>query len=170
MVFTTSECACRDGLDGTGTDVPSFWSLALRDIPCPDYADVQVFALPPGVPDDPAWWARAVFDIRSAPAWVRVLMEVRQRVIRVIGLPPSPEGTFDVDEVCGEEALIVADERQLDFRAGVGVDRARRLLRITTTVRLHGWRGRVYFAPVSLLHPVITRAMAQRAVRRSRRG
>ena len=170
MTLTTPDSDHDARPESAGTDVPSFWSLALRDIPCPDFADVQVFPLPPGASDDPVWWAQAVFDIRRAPGWVRALMSVRQGLVRLIGMKPSPDDTFDVDEVCGGEALIVADERHLDFRAGVGVDRAHRLLRITTTVRLHGWRGRVYFAPVSLLHAVITRAMALRAVRRSRRG
>lgn len=148
---------------------PSFWSLALRDIPRPDFADVQVFPLPPGAPDDPSWWAQAVFDVDSAPFPVRALMLVRQGVVRLIGLEPTPRDAFDVDEVHADEALIAQDERHLDFRAGIGVDRANRLLRVTTTVRLHGWRGRVYFGPVGLLHPAITRAMVLRAIRRAPR-
>jgi hypothetical protein len=32
-------------------------------------------------------------------------------------------------------------------------------------VRLHGWRGRLYLAPVRLLHPVITNAMLRGAAR-----
>ena len=48
----------------------------------------------------------------------------------------------------------------------MGIDTDRRLLRITTAVRLHGWRGRLYFAPVSVLHPLVTRAMASRAAAR----
>ncbi len=41
------------------------------------------------------------------------------------------------------------------------------LLRCVTTVRLHGWRGRLYFLPVRLLHDPVTPAMMQAAVRRS---
>jgi hypothetical protein len=149
---------------------PSFWSLALRDIPRPDFADVQVFPLPPGAPDDPAWWARAAFDMSSAPLAVRALMSLRQGLVRLIGLEPSPRDVFDVDEVHADEALIAQDERHLDFRAGIGVDRTHRLLRVTTTVRQHGWRGRVYFGPVSLLHPVIVRVTVLRAIRRASRG
>jgi len=148
---------------------PSFWSLALRDIPSPDFADVQVFCLPPGVPDDPSWWAKAVFDVSSAPWLVRALMLTRQGLVTLIGLKPSPRDTFDVDEVCDDEALIAHDERHLDFRAGVGVDRTNRLLRVTTTVRLHGRRGRVYFAPVGVAHPMITRAMMRKAIARAPR-
>lgn len=66
----------------------------------------------------------------------------------------------------GEEALIVADERHLDFRVAVGVDSRANLLRVTTVVRLHGWRGKVYFAPVRLLHGPVVQAMLRRAIRR----
>jgi len=38
---------------------------------------------------------------------------------------------------------------------------------VTTAVWLHGWRGRLYFAPVSVLHDPITRSMMRRAVRRT---
>jgi len=30
---------------------------------------------------------------------------------------------------------------------------------VTTAVRLKGWRGRVYFVPVRLLHDPVTRSM-----------
>jgi len=47
----------------------------------------------------------------------------------------------------------------------VAVDEQLRLLRVTTTVRLHGRRGRLCFAPVRLLHPVVVRAMVRSAGR-----
>ncbi|MCL2454440.1 MAG: DUF2867 domain-containing protein [Micrococcales bacterium] len=149
------------------TAVPAFWSLALQDIPDPDFADVHVFPLPPGAPEDPAWWAEAIFAIDAAPLPVRALMRTRQVLVRLIGLKPSPADTFDVDEALGDEVLIAADEEHLDFRCGIGVDREHRLLRVTTTVRLHGWRGRFYFAPVSLVHPTLTRVMVNRVLRRA---
>ncbi|MBA2695284.1 MAG: DUF2867 domain-containing protein [Actinobacteria bacterium] len=54
----------------------------------------------------------------------------------------------------------------MTFRCGGGVDHAAGLLRVTTAVWLHGRRGRIYFAPVSVLHDPVTRAMMRRAVRR----
>jgi hypothetical protein len=76
--------------------VPRFDSLAIRDIPVPDYADVVMVPLPAGAPDDPELWARAVFDPANA----------------------------------------------------------------------HGRRGRLYFAPVSMLHEPVTRSMLRSAARR----
>jgi hypothetical protein len=99
-----------------------------------------------------------------------LLLGLRQVLVRLIGVKRAPSSVFDIDAVVGEEALIAADDRHLDFRAGVGIDVEQRLLRVTTVVRFHGWRGRLYFIPVGLLHDPITRAMARRAVRDFVRG
>lgn len=149
---------------------PTFVSLALADLPRPDYCDVLVVPLPPGADTDPAAWAVAVFDVRRGPRWVLALLALRQVAVRALGLPPAPRDTFAVRKVHGEEALLAFDDRHLDFRVGVGVDAGRGLLRVVTAVRLHGWRGRVYFGPVSLAHPVVTRALVRSAMRRSTRG
>lgn len=145
---------------------PALVSLALRDLPRPHYCDVLVAPLPADAPTDPAHWAAAVFDVRRGPRWVRALLAVRQAAVRLLGLAPAPRDTFAVREVVGEEALLATDDRHLDFRVGVGVDAERHLLRVVTAVRLHGWRGRVYFAPVRLAHPVVTDALIRSALRR----
>jgi hypothetical protein len=147
---------------------PVFRSAALDDIAQPDFADVVLVSIPPTVHpiiDDPAWWAEQVFSVRSMPRWIVLLLGLRQVLVRLIGVKRAPSSVFDVKVVVGEEALIAADDTHLDFRAGVGVDVGQRLLRVTTVVRFHGWRGRLYFKPVGLLHDPITRAMARRAVR-----
>lgn len=100
------------------------------------------------------------------PRWVAVALAVRQLLVPLLGIPKAPDDTFAVSERVGDEVLIAADDRHLDFRCAVGVDPEARLLRVTTTVRLHGWRGRLYFAPVRLLHPVVVQAMIHRAGRR----
>lgn len=61
--------------------------------------------------------------------------------------------------VRGEEALLSMSERHLECRVAVGVDPVLNLVRVTTAVELLGWRGRLYFAPVSLLHPLVVRAL-----------
>ena len=152
---------------------PAFRSLAFDDIPEPDFADVVVVSIPASsraIVDDPAWWARQIFSVRAMPRWIVGLLGIRQILVRLIGVQPSPASVFDVDKVDGEEALISADDSHLDFRAAVGIDPEGRLLRVTTTVRLHGWRGRLYFLPVGMLHNPVTRSMTKRAVRDFVRG
>lgn len=150
---------------------PVFVSLAFRDIPEPDFADVIVELIPMTarpLPLDPAWWASEVFNVRSAPSWVKLLLAMRQAVVGLVGIRRADSSAFRVASVRGEEALIASDDTHLDFRAAVGLDVKRRMIRVTTVVRLHGWRGRLYFAPVSLLHGPVTRAMVRAAIRRFR--
>jgi Protein of unknown function (DUF2867) len=148
-------------------DAPAFRSLALDEVPRPDHLDVIGVPLPEGASTDPALWTRTIFSVESTPVWVRAAFGLRQLLVPLIGVARGdPETVFTVRRVVGEEALVVASDRHLDFACGVGVDPRRRLVRMTTTVRLHGWRGRLYFAPVRLVHPVVVRAMLRRAARR----
>ena len=142
------------------------WSLALRDIPHPDYADALIATLPPDTPVDPAVWAREAFSVSGMPRWVAAARTLPPRLVPQRGQPPAPAHPIARPPRVGGEVLIAADDRHLDFRCAVGVDPEARLLRVTTAVRLHGWRGRLYFAPVRLLHPVVVQAMVSRAGRR----
>lgn len=146
--------------------MPALRSLVLDEMPRPDWADVVLEPLPDGASTDPEVWARAIFDIRSSPRVVVALMALRQLLVPLIGVTPGKRSVFAVQRVSGEEAFIRADDRHLDFCAAVGVDPVRRTVRVTTAVQLHGWRGRVYFTPVSVLHDPITRSMMRSAGRR----
>jgi hypothetical protein len=141
------------------------WSIALRDIPHPDYADAIIAPMSSNAPLDPDVWARMLFSRGSMPGWVAAAMVLRQLVVRLVGIPRAERDVFDVREHQGDEVLIAADDKHLDFRCGVAVDRELRLVRVTTTVRLHGWRGRLYFAPVRLAHPIVVTAMIRGANR-----
>ena len=139
------------------------WSLALRDIPAPDYADAIIAPLPPGTPAEPAVWARRLFSLRTMPRWVVGALAVRQLLVPLLGIPRAADDVFAIRDQEGDEVLLGVDDRHLDFRCGVAVDRESELLRITTTVRLHGWRGQAYFLPVRVLHPHVVRAMIRSA-------
>ncbi len=147
------------------SDTHGFTSVALDRCPNPDFVDCQAIQLPPGSPTDPRWWGQRAFSADGMPSWVIALMAVRQVAVRLLGLPPSPKDTLAVKEVVGDEALIMASERHLDFWCAVGVDVNQRLLRATTVVKLHGWRGRFYWGVVQFFHPIVTAAMLRRATR-----
>ncbi len=149
---------------------PQYWSLALRDIPAPDYADMSIGVLPAGATHDAAVWAENLFSLRVMPRWIVLAMGLRQLLVPLIGVRPAPRDTFAVRAVEGDEALLSFDDRHLDFRCGVGVDSEARLVRVTTTVRLKGWRGRLYFAPVRLAHPIVVHAMIRRSQKVLARG
>lgn len=142
---------------------PSFGSLAIEQIPDPDFADVTIGVLPAHATADPAAWARSLFSFQTMPRWVLLALLARQVLAPLMGVPRAPKDVFAVRCVEGEEALVAFDDRHLDFRVGVGVDELHNLVRITTTVRLKGWRGRVYFWPVRFGHPIVVRSMLRRS-------
>ncbi|MFT4263967.1 MAG: DUF2867 domain-containing protein [Nocardioides sp.] len=148
-------------MDPTGDEAPAFRSVALRDLPLPDYVDLIAVPRPPGSTPDPATWARTIFGRETMPGVVKGLFGVRQALAPLIGVPTDPDDPFAVREVVGEEALLSYDDRHLDFRCGIGVGDD--LVRVTTAVRLHGWRGRVYFGVVRPAHPLVVTAMLRRA-------
>lgn len=145
---------------------PRFFSLVLEALPDFNFGDVVILPLPEGTTVDPILWAEEIFRVESVPGWVKVLFVIREALVGLIGVRRAPKGVFAVQDVRGEEALILSRDRHLDFGVAVAVDPARMLLRITTAVMLHGWRGRLYFLPVRVLHAPVTRAMAAAAMRR----
>ncbi|MEO8262407.1 MAG: DUF2867 domain-containing protein [Pseudolysinimonas sp.] len=143
----------------------AIWSIALRDIPAPDYAEATIVSIEPGGSMDPAAWARRIFSSSDMPFWVAAALGIRQALVPLLGVNRAPRDTFHIREHGDDEVLIAYDDRHLDFRCGVAVDEDARLLRVTTTVRLHGIRGRLYFVPVRLAHPIVLRAMVRAAAR-----
>jgi hypothetical protein len=107
-----------------------------------------------------------VFDLRSLPPWVKALFAAREVAVRLLGIPPGDPSMLAVDRVVDGEAVIDTDDRHLRFVATVRVDIDRGLLHTTTAVRFKGRRGRLYFAPVRLLHDAVTRAMMTAALAR----
>jgi hypothetical protein len=153
-----------------GSGVPVFRSLAFQGLARFDYGDVILVSKPPHTSDDARVWAETLFHPASAPAWVKAAMGLRMALAPLIGLAPAPRGVFDVRRVVGEEALVEYADRHLTFRCGVGVDAAATVVRVTTVVIFNDWRGRVYFTPVSLAHPLVVHAMLRRARRRLAAG
>ncbi|SDW78854.1 Protein of unknown function [Arthrobacter sp. cf158] len=145
--------------------VPCFHSLAFGEIPKPDYADVCLAILPEGAGTDPTEWAERLFSLESMPRWVAGAMGLRQALVPLIGIPKAPRDTFKVTAQSGEEALIFVRDKHLNFAAAVGVDPVSRLIRVTTAVELKGWRGKLYFAVVRPVHPMVVNAMLKKATR-----
>jgi hypothetical protein len=78
--------------------VPCFRSLAFREIPTPDYADVCLAVLPDGASTEPAEWAERLFSLESMPRWVAAAMGLRQALVPLIGVPKAPRDTLRVTD------------------------------------------------------------------------
>ncbi|WP_257033594.1 DUF2867 domain-containing protein [Streptomyces sp. Ag109_G2-15] len=62
------------------------------------------------------------------------------------------------------EVLLGEDAGHLDFRASIQVDDLQ--VTLSTVVRIHNWRGRLYWAVVKHVHPFMARTMLRRIHRR----
>lgn len=138
-------------------------SLALRDIPVPDYCDVVI--VPTGGVDepDPRVWAEAIFSHENTPLSRRGLRALRDEAVRLFDMVPPPAKEYVTDEVRGSEALIVDDDENLRIRIGVALLPGGQLLQVTTAVKFLSVRGRIAFAPRRVLHAAAVNTLARRA-------
>ena len=145
-----------------------------------DYADAYRVRLPAGTPSDIDALTHAALG--AAPGWIRALMRLRDRIVRVAGLKTTPRGEGDLSRApfqpgatlgifrvfarSADEILLGEDDRHLDFRVSVlrQTDGATDWVIVSTVVRFNSWLGRAYFLPVRPLHRLIVPAIMQSAL------
>ncbi|MFD7664038.1 DUF2867 domain-containing protein [Streptomyces sp. NPDC059788] len=135
----------------TAVAVPPGARLARTAFARTDFTDAWQLPLPPGMPRDPAAW---------------------KGVLR--GAFPEQGRATTAD---GGELLLGRDARHLDFRASILIESPAAgpgertvghdgRVTLSTVVRLHNTGGRLYFAVVRRVHPVLARATLRRTHRR----
>lgn len=140
-----------------------------------DLVDAFAIGLPAGATRDVELLAKAA--LATFPPWVRALMAIRDRVMRVFRVKGAREireasqrmrrdaiGFFPVTERASDEIVVGEDDRHLDFRASVLLVDG--LLVTTTVVHCHNALGRVYLAVITPFHKLIVRNNLNRAARR----
>ena len=147
----------------TGSAATAGRSLALRDIPIPDYCDVVIVPTGGVEESDPRVWAEAIFAHENTPLGSRGLRALRDEAVRLFDMVPPPQKEFVADEVVGSEALIVDDDEKLAVRIGVALLPGGELLQVTTAVKYKTVRGRLAFAPRRLMHAAAVNTLARRA-------
>lgn len=150
-------------MDSTLSSDHGYTSLALRDIPIPDYCDVVIVPTRGVRLSDPAQWAQAIFSHENATLTSRGVKALRDEALRMFDLVPPPTKHKVVSEVVGSEALIVDDTPHLSTRIGVAVEPGGELLRITTAVRYRSIAGRLTFGPRRMMHAAAVHSLAKRA-------
>lgn len=160
--------------------MPSDSAIA-TSLPRIDYADAYRCRLP-GVRCytlDEA--VRLVFA--TAPAWVKTLLQLRNTLMRPLGLkadPPRPAQTTDGALRPGErlglfrvfdrqptELIMGENDRHLDFRVALLLrDEATvQWVTVTTVVCFHNLLGRAYFLVVRPFHQLIVPALMRQALK-----
>ncbi len=140
-----------------------------------DYADAYAIRLPTGTATDVDAVTRTLF--LAGPHWVDRLLDLRNNIVRLIGLKTPPRGaqkpqtiTLQSGSVAGlfhvlarndDEILLGEDDRHLDFRLSVLIRRRQGVAWaiVSTVVRFNGLLGRAYFVPVRPFHQRIVPAM-----------
>ncbi|WP_035812528.1 DUF2867 domain-containing protein [Jiangella gansuensis] len=141
--------------------------LIVGALPRVDDSDVFVIERRRETPADPDLWAQAIFT--DLPPWGGALMGIRERLVGLVGIDRGSPDTFAVIERGEDEVLLGADAGHLDFRTAVRCEPTRIVL--SGAVQLHDRRGRAYYALIRHLHPLIVRAMFNRAAYRlARKG
>lgn len=141
---------------------PPRTSLIAGALPRVDWTDAHAVAALPGAPLDPQAWADAAF--RDPPRWVLAALGMRELLVGLVGIDRAGRRAFDTLARADDEVLLGADANHLDFRVSVLREPDRVVL--TSVVRLHNRRGRAYSALVRPVHPIVVRAMLNRAARR----
>lgn len=124
-------------------------------------------------PDLDAWTA-AQRALSVPPAWVRVLLTVRDGIVRPFGIKTANDIARGRGERCGlfpvlsktpERVVLGLDDRHLDFRIVVDAHRMganeTRVL-VTTLVKRHNLFGRSYLFAIMPFHKRIVRALLAR--------
>lgn len=134
-------------------------------LPSADWADRWSLT---GAPTDLSALDAAYRALGSPPAWVRVLMRLRNRVVALFGLKPAGlavagserVGGFPVVSLQPDQIVLGFDDGHLDFRIVIDVIRdppGASRVSVTTLVARHNLFGRLYIAVVTPFHRLIVR-------------
>ncbi|MDE2578229.1 MAG: DUF2867 domain-containing protein [Hyphomicrobiales bacterium] len=119
--------------------------------------------------------------LRATPAWVLGAMDMRNAIVRHLGLKDvgamradrraaedyrvgDRMGIFNIFAADDNELLLGIDDSHLDVRVSVLKPRgdASRYI-VSTVVHIHNALGRAYMLPVARIHPLVVRAMMRAA-------
>ncbi|WP_409292978.1 DUF2867 domain-containing protein [Peribacillus sp. SCS-37] len=119
----------------------------------------------------------AIGFLTASPSWVDALMNVRNKIVSLIGLKTSSRnkgnliieeggqiGIFRVLKCSPNEIVLGEDDRHLDFRVSIYVEKMNEsnYLTVSTLVYYNNWVGKSYFSIVKRFHKLIVPAMMKR--------
>ena len=104
-------------------------------------------------------------EIFKLPKWASCLMTIRNFIVKIFGLKTGKEETesgkiayFTVIYKDENEIVMGDNDKHLNFRVSILVDRRKSLLYLTTIVHFNNILGQLYFMPVKPFHKVIIKS------------
>lgn len=136
-----------------------------------DYADSFVVSLN-GIRPTIEQVGKSFFT--TSPAWIAKLLLLRDKVGRMIGLKTAGDAgkrdellahfrcevgeriaLFHVLDKNENEVIFGEDDKHLNFRVSLYIDKLKSTLTVTTFVKRHNWLGKTYFLFVKPFHKII---------------
>lgn len=142
-----------------------------------DLVDSFAIQLPQGANTDIRSIAQAILG-QPAP-WFKVLLSIRDRVVRLFGLQASAElrdanvegdriDFFPILSAYDDELILGEDDRHLNFRVSLLLQRGASgpgLVFATTAVRCNNRLGRIYLAAIKPFYRAVVRSNLRRAAK-----
>lgn len=149
-------------------------SAIVRAYPSVQLADAYAIRLPPCALQDPEVLARFMFA--NQPAWVDILMRIRDAIVARLGLKTGKQlatlepgawtqrvGIFRIYSKNETEIVVGEDDRHLDFRVSLLCVDAQ--LTVSTVVHCHNRLGRTYLRLIAPFHRLVVQESLRRAAR-----
>ena len=103
------------------------------------------------------------------PKWVDGLMKIRHLLVRSFGLKTAkeaePDKIFPVIAQTENEIVMGINDRHLNFRVSVLIDREKSYIYLTTLVQYNNRFGEAYFLLVKPFHNLIVRSVMKRQIK-----
>jgi hypothetical protein len=102
--------------------------------------------------------------IFKLPKWGAILMKIRDLAVGIFGLktekdaPDNLELFFPVIEKTPDEVVMELEDKHLNFRVSILIDRANSYIYITTLVHYNNCFGTLYFAIIKPFHRIMVKA------------
>jgi hypothetical protein len=100
------------------------------------------------------------------PKWVNGLMKIRDLLIWPFGLKTAKETKsnkiFPVIAQTENEVIMGINDKHLNFRVSVLIDREKSYIYTTTLVQYNNRLGKAYFLLIKLFHRIIVRSMMRK--------
>ena len=95
-------------------------------------------------------------NIFQLPNWAKLLLSIRNFAVKFLGLK---KGKFAVIEKNKNEIVMGDNDKHLNFRVSVLIDKANSFIYLTTLVSYNNILGRIYFFLIKPFHKMICKAI-----------